>query len=226
MNTIEKRENKIKTELDNAEQEKNKAQQLQTEFQNKNQVFDRMKEEMFNKLNEEVQQEKKKMIENARSDTQNLKLKLKKAMEEEQEKIRKNISDVLQKEIFLATKKTLQDVASSKLEENIVKIFLKKLSNLPETELIKLKSTKENQVNIIRTAFELSSTQQTEIEQEIYRVAGKKIQVRFEIKPELISGIELFASGFKLSWNISDYIKSFEQHIRSVTEENKINEKE
>lgn len=37
--------------------------------------------------------------------------------------------------------------------------------------------------------------------------------VRFETAPDLISGIELIATGQKIAWNIADYLVSLEKSV-------------
>ncbi len=42
----------------------------------------------------------------------------------------------------------------------------------------------------------------------------------FKTTPELIAGIELSTNGYKLSWSISEYIKSLEKNISKDVENN------
>ncbi|MDE2365795.1 MAG: F0F1 ATP synthase subunit B, partial [Betaproteobacteria bacterium] len=39
------------------------------------------------------------------------------------------------------------------------------------------------------------------------------VPVRFAVKPDLIAGIELMVNGYKLAWNIADYLASLEKDI-------------
>ena len=40
---------------------------------------------------------------------------------------------------------------------------------------------------------------------------GAKLPIRFETTPDVIGGIELSANGWKIAWNISDFLASLQQ---------------
>jgi F-type H+-transporting ATPase subunit b len=45
------------------------------------------------------------------------------------------------------------------------------------------------------------------------------VQTHFSTSPELISGIELSANGYKVAWSISAYLHSIEHEIsKSITQ--------
>jgi F-type H+-transporting ATPase subunit b len=56
-------------------------------------------------------------------------------------------------------------------------------------------------------------SQQEEIEKSVKELFGNSIGLTFKTNPEMISGIELQANGYKLSWSISEYLSSVEKNI-------------
>jgi F-type H+-transporting ATPase subunit b len=71
----------------------------------------------------------------------------------------------------------------------------------------------------IRSAFELPEKQQTEIKKSVTELLGKATQFQFKTAPELVSGIELTAKGYKLAWSISGYLTSLEKTIAETKKE-------
>jgi F-type H+-transporting ATPase subunit b len=66
---------------------------------------------------------------------------------------------------------------------------------------------------VIRSAFDLPAKQQNSIKAAINEILETRIPVRFEARPDLISGIELIASGHKVTWDIAGYLASLEEEI-------------
>ncbi len=62
---------------------------------------------------------------------------------------------------------------------------------------------------IVRSAFDLPIEQQTAINETF----SAEIDLKFETTPDLVSGIELTASGNKIAWSISDYLTSLEKGV-------------
>jgi F-type H+-transporting ATPase subunit b len=72
---------------------------------------------------------------------------------------------------------------------------------------------------LVRSAFELPSQQRTALQQALNETFSAEIQVRFETAPEVISGIELTANGWKVAWSIADYLASLEKSVGELLEE-------
>ncbi len=51
------------------------------------------------------------------------------------------------------------------------------------------------------------------------KASRAEVRVRFEIAPELVSGVELRANGQKLAWSIADYLASMEKKVGELLNE-------
>lgn len=223
LNAIDERENKILSQLKDAEAKKAEASKERDDFEQKNREFDTQKEEMMQKLVSEINSERIKLMAEARRKADALKVKLEEALTEEQEHRRQEISKKAVEEVFAITRKTLADISSASLEEQAVRTFLERMETLPGEEKAQFFSTLKSRTGPIRvqSAFKLSTKQQKDIKKSVSGVLGKVPQLEFSIKPELIGGIELITNGYKLSWSISDYLDSLkksidEHHIEDV----------
>lgn len=69
---------------------------------------------------------------------------------------------------------------------------------------------------LVRSAFEFPATQQEAIAAAIRQILGGETALRFQLEPDLISGIELVAGGYKVAWSIAGYLASLEEEVGSL----------
>jgi F-type H+-transporting ATPase subunit b len=65
----------------------------------------------------------------------------------------------------------------------------------------------------IRSAFELSSSQQETIQQQFNTLFTKAAPIKFHVDSALVNGIELSINGWKLAWSITEYLNSLEKSV-------------
>ncbi len=127
--------------------------------------------------------------------------------------------------MFAIARKTLEDIASASLEEQSVNVFIKRLEELKTEEKKKFIEAfaSGSKPVLVRSTFELPHKQQTAITQSVKEILGTKTHLEFSTVPELISGIELTANGYKLAWSISEYLSSLEKNIsKTIKEKTKV----
>lgn len=222
LDAIDKREKKIATQLQDADAKKEEATQEREEFNQKNVAFDQKKEALMNQAIEEANEKRQQLLEDARNAVTILETKLQKSLEEKQVSLNREISEKIQQQVFSIARKTLADIASTNLEKQAVTIFIKHLNELEESEKEKFISAFKSGPNsiIIQTAFDLPEQLQVKIQKQVTEILGSDAQFQFKTAPKLISGIELSANGYSLSWNISKYITSVENTFSITVNEN------
>lgn len=120
-------------------------------------------------------------------------------------------------EVFAIARKALQDLAGSDLEVHMVEVFVNRLRSLDAAEIAQLTSTPQPSVPVlVRSAFELPPPQRALIESAVTQTLAAAAQVRFEIAPDLISGIELIVMGRKIAWSIADHMAALEKDVDSL----------
>jgi len=215
LKAIDERENKIALQLKDAKAKETEAKKEQAEFMKKNEKFDRQKKKLMDKAVAETNEEREKLLEEARNEVAVLRSKLEKSLNAMQENLEHDIAQKTQEEVFAITRKTLKDLASMSLEEQSVNIFIGRLKESKNEEKKKLTEAFKAGSNsiMVQTAFDLPSKQQTEIKSTVNEILGTKTQFQFKTVPELISGIELTSNGYKLAWSISEYLSSIQKSI-------------
>jgi len=219
LNAIDERENKIKSQLEDAKKQKAEAKAEHDEFDKKNEEFDQQKKDLTEKAVAEANKQRDELLEQARNDANALRAKQEKASQELQEDLNHKLAQRTQQEVFAVARKAIRTITSQSLEEQAVNTFIKRLKaiNKEEKDQFIAAFQSGSTAILIKSAFDLPEKQQKDIEQAVKEVLGAKSTFKFNADPALIGGIELNASGYKLSWSIAGYINEFEKSISDVT---------
>ncbi len=218
LKAIDEREKKITSQIKDANKKEAEAKKEREEFENKNVDFDKQKKALMDKAIEEVNIKREHLLDKAKKDADDLRKKLEEIVKGEQEHLGDEITRRTKTEVFSIAEKMLKELADSNLEQQIVTVFIERLKNLNEKETKKMidtfKSSKED--IIVKSAFELDKSQQTEIEKVVKKIVHATAGFQFQTAPELVSGIELNANGYKVAWSISEYLSSLKKTIEEI----------
>lgn len=219
LSAIDDREKKIAAQIAEAKAKTAEAKSEQDEFNKKNQDFDQHKKELTEKAVADANDQRNKLLDDAKTEAATLKEKLEKEAIQEQQDLHNRIAQKTEKEVFAVTRKTLADLAGLSFEEQAVNTFIKRIDDLDENarkpflEAFKL----DKGPILVQSSADLPEKQQTAIAHSITKVLGAKPKFEFKTSPDLIGGIELTAKGYKLSWSISEYLNDFEKSIAETS---------
>jgi F-type H+-transporting ATPase subunit b len=221
LNAIDAREKLIATELADAAAKKAEAQKEHEEFQHKNEELDQQRAALLSKATDEAKAEREKLLEEARKAADALSAKRQEALKNDAHNLSQAISRRTQQEVFAITRKALTDLATTSLEERVGEVFTRRLREMDgkakETLGTALKTAPEPAV--VRSAFDLPKDQRAAIQNAVNETFSVDIHLRFETKPDLVSGIELSANGQKVAWSIADYLASLEKGVGELLKE-------
>lgn len=220
LDAIDAREQKIISRLEDATAKEDDAKKAKDEFAEKNKQFDAQKKDLMAKAIAETQVQKDKLLQNAREAVDALQVKQKKSMIEMQESLEKDLAQKTRQHVFDISRKTLIDLASTTLETQAAKLFLSRIAglNAEEKQQFKTAFSSGNGPVTIQSAFELPENSKNEIENAVNETLGNKTEIEFRTAPEVISGIELTANGYKLDWSISAYLNALQNSITETLE--------
>ncbi|MDP4285226.1 MAG: F0F1 ATP synthase subunit B [Bacteroidota bacterium] len=215
LNAIDEREKKIADQLNDAEAKKAEAQKERDEFEQKNEDFDKEREARLDKVQEDAKAEKQRLFEEVRTESNTLRAKYETALKQEEQNIADTIKRKTQDEVFAIASKALSDLASASLEEQLIKMFVKRIQDLNEEEKKNFREafSNSNTTIIIKSAFELQASSKENVEKAINEITGKETNFQYQPVPELVSGIEIDAENYKLSWNIESYLEALKKNI-------------
>jgi len=221
LHAIDAREQRIAAELANAETKKAEAQKERTEFQHRNEEFDRQRNDLLSKAQDEVKTERSRLLDEARQAADALRAKRHNALQREQQSLNDEITRRTREEVFAIARKTLTDLAGTSLEARISDVFVRRLRELEgsaKESFTKAMKTSADPA-IVRSASELPAEQRAAIQQALNATLSDDIHVQFETSPDVISGIELTANGRKVAWSIADHLASLGKSVGELLRE-------
>jgi F-type H+-transporting ATPase subunit b len=221
LNALDAREKRIAAELANAEKTMAEAGQERDEFKRKNEEFDQQRAAMLSNAEDEVSAERQRLLDEARKESDTLRTKWREALRSEHQSLSEELTRRTGEEVFAIARKTLTDLATTSLEEQMTDAFIRRLHELSSTERVVLQSAFEaaSTPAIVRSTFHLPTAQRRAIEGVVKDVLAIEIQVQFETAQDLMSGIELTANGHKIAWSIGHYLASLEKSVNDLLKE-------
>ncbi len=210
LNAIDAREKRIASQVQKAQETEEVAYKERDTFQQKNKDFENQREALLSKAAQEAQAEKQAQLEAGRKEFEAMRLKQNESLKSEHSLSQREFINRAQSEVFAITRMALKDLASEDLEARLIEVFAQRLSNLPQAEKAKLTSGPA----VIRTAFPLSPAQQTTLTALLKKTSADPLEIKFEMVPNLVSGIELTADGNRISWSLGDYLGEMEETIK------------
>jgi F-type H+-transporting ATPase subunit b len=216
INAIDARERHIAAQLADADAKKAEALIEREEFKRKNEEFDRGRAALQSRTTEEATAERRRLFDAARRDADVLSTKQQDKLRSEYQRLNEEIARRTRSEVFAIARKTLADLAGASLETQMVEVFVRRLRDLDTGEKKKTALMPQTSPVLVRSAFELAPAQRSLIEDAVKETLATEIQVKFEIAPDLISGIELLVLGQKFAWSIADYLAALDKDINEL----------
>jgi len=225
---IEAREKKIAQQLESATKQQAQAAAERDEFQRRSTALEQDRETILRAATEAAALEHDHLLEGAREEARALKKRLAEVLATEREELRRRLRSQTQAEVFALTRRVLQDLSGVDIQERMVEVFLAHLRALSVEQrqqvvrpLVAIPRPSRGLTTIVRSAFDLSATQQTAIQSAVTDTLGASCTVDFETSPELICGVELSVNGVKLAWSVPDYLASVSQSLLALIEPEK-----
>ncbi len=220
LDAIEEREKRIASQLQDAEKKKAEALKEQTDFQHRNEEFDRQRVGLLSEATQAAKTERDKLVDASRKDADELRSKLQKGVRDEFDRLNRKIGTLARQEVFAIARKTLSDLAGVSLEERMTETFIQRLKTMDDKQRGNLKTNlpASSKIALIRSAFDLTPQQRQAVEDVVKPFLNLGTEFTYETKPELISGIELAVNGQKIAWSIKEYLTSLTNSVAAVLE--------
>jgi F-type H+-transporting ATPase subunit b len=218
--TMDKREQKIAARLQEAEEKRSEAEQQVERYRRQRRELEEQRDEQLAQIRQEVETRRKELLDEAHQEVQEKKQDWQAALRREQDAFLRDLCQHVGREAGEITRRALQDLADVQVERRMVDLFVARIRELEPGKKAEISASiqKSDGEVVIRSAFELpTEVQQTLIEAvQAHLLDGSNLRARFEIAPDLISGVELGADGHQVAWTIRDYLDHLEEQIRQT----------
>lgn len=215
---IDARENFIAKQLKDADNLKQNADRELKIYRDKNEELEQNKKAWLEKAQEEARDKKEQMIQEAKEEVDALRKRIRTKINQDQNTFEQELKQAITKEIFTITRKAVNDLANENLEEQIIQVFIDKLKQMPDTEGTKWMDIlqKLSQEVVVFSSFEIPNEWKSRIESALNEHVYNTLRVQYQIKKDLICGIELDVGDYKISWDLNTYLESLEKSTEQV----------
>ncbi len=221
LKAVDAREQRIAAELKDAETKKSEAQNEREEFEHKNEAFDQQRAELLTKATDEIATQGREMLKKAREKADNWAAKRQEALRTQADGLSRAIEGSARNEVLAITRKALHELATTDLESSIAEIFMQRLRALDANAKADLVAALKvaSPAPTVSSALTLSKQQRDAIQAMLEGSFSLAMPLMFEVRPDLICGIELSANGLLVSWNVNGYLLSLKKEIERIASE-------
>lgn len=231
---MDQREKNIQEGFDKAKQLEKEAQQALEHHRASSKALEETRIAKLEEAEKEAKERRKVLVKEARQEVDTLKANWQITLDKQKASFFERFQRQAARLIFDTVKKTLSLLADTDAQGQAVKHFLTRFQDLNKDQL---PDTLESPPQV-SSGFELSERQKKSIQQAVsQKLSGVhqpdmeqpdveqsdaqqpySQQIEFNIQPELIFGIALFAGDKKITWHAQDYLKSLEEDLNQAIE--------
>lgn len=218
LNAIDAREQRIASQLEYATQMKTEAENARMDYEQKIAGFEQQRLMQMNEAAQQAESERQQLIEKARRETAELKQQWLDALSGEQNSLNQQLSQRIEQEVFKIARKTLHDLSSTELEQQITTVFIQRLQTQAKQLATQLNQSPSGEPcrAIIRSQFTLTTDQQSAIDNALNDIIQQPLTVQFQSNSSTCFGIECVIGSFKIAWNIDDYLERMQASFNTL----------
>ncbi|PQJ35220.1 hypothetical protein BSZ35_12000 [Salinibacter sp. 10B] len=216
VNAMAEREQRIADRFEEAREKRETAEAEARNYRQKLEALAEAREEKIEEAEEAAHERRREMIEDARTEVDQLEAQWKNALRRERETFLKELADRVSRETITIARRALRDLAHADLEQQVVRVFLKRLNSLGDDRRRTLTDAVQSDKEIsVHTAFELDETDRQRLTETLQAVTENEVTPEFSRDAEIGFGIEVRAGGHKIAWSLQSYFAEMSDRIRT-----------
>lgn len=212
---VQERDKKVREELESAARQQEEARLEQKTLTQEKETFHRERNTLFKNAIAEAEQEKEKLLNDARKEYTSLREALHTHVEEDKNRLFSELRGSIEDEAFGLARTALQNLSSASLEGQMVVRFAEKACQMDKKakEQLLFDLARSSYAVTFKTAFELPSESRHRLETAFRELFGHPIACAYEQDPSLIGGIEMITSGHTVSWSLASSLFSIREAV-------------
>ena len=221
INAMQERENKIAAEHEKALSIQEQAESEAANYKQKTEELAHTKEELLADAGKEVQHWRKEHLTRARAEIDEQKAEWYRAFIRERHSFLREARLRMAEHIHLMSRRILKELANADLEQQTIEVFLNQIGQIDLQQKNKITSLIQSTQHrvLVESAFTLTKNDQNKIIKFVHEFLDTAVEIDFQMKPELICGIELHVAGYKIAWNIHEPLEELEEEfVKSLDE--------
>jgi F-type H+-transporting ATPase subunit b len=218
---MEGRKQKIEGQHQEAQQNRREAEEEAESLRRQKQELEDQRKEILSHAEEEAEDRRSQMIEKARREVEEQRRHWQESLRQDQASLIKDLRQMAGRQVFMISRKMMNDLADADFEERLVAVFLKRIQAMEgeeKGEMAKAVRGSDGAVTV-NSAFEPSSQSKQRLTRVIHEEIAKEAEVRYETSEDIGLGIEIRSIGRKVSWSSKDYLEDLEKEVTEVLEQ-------
>ena len=216
---IAKREKHIADEVQNAENLAADAEKKLEDLNKRYLDIDNERTHILNEARDEADKLRKQLEHEAQAEILEKKLIWQQELDREKALLTNEFRQAVAENFLEFSRKAFKNMADQKLEESMIRVFKRKLEELPRKDKKMLVSDAQESSVQISTSEELTPEIQAKLKQALIDALElENPQVEFTENPHLLCGIEVSVDGNVVSWNLDDYLNTFTTKMNDALE--------
>jgi F-type H+-transporting ATPase subunit b len=206
------RQRGIDQELAEAARIRREAETEGERLRREHERFEARRDELSRELREQVDEARRAQLAQVRAEVDELQARWRAAVVEERDGFLLELRQRTGQQIVDTVRRALRDLASSSLEAQVIDRFIDRLDALDDQQrrtLVEAGEANGHRLHV-RTAFEVPDPHRQRLSAAIAERIGPGHDVRFEVVPTLLGGVELRAGGQALAWTFEEYLDQLE----------------
>ncbi len=219
LKVIADRKTEIRDTFSNAETLRREAQTLREQYENRQAEWNREKEVVRNRMVEEVNAEKTRLLAALQNSLEQEREKARALEERRRTELTQQAEDAAIAQGGRFAARLLTRLASVELEAKLVEVMLEDLCSIPDErrQAIRTACATADVPAIITSAHVLTEPQRKSVLEAVQSLLGRPISCEWREDPDLIAGIRLSLGPWMLGANLLDELKAFAETAQSAS---------
>jgi len=205
-----RRENRIKSRLDDAAQEREKAEAKQRELDEKLRELEDQREQKLREAREEADELKHKLEHEARKEVDRKREAWLAEMREDRQDFVTQLREAMSEGFRDLADDALRKLADSSLTERMAAAFLERLHDLSADDAERVKEAARDEGSVkIESGQPLDADTRRKLTRAIHDMITEKVDVTYEGDVPGLVGIRLRAGSATIEWSVDEYLDRF-----------------
>lgn len=206
---MEKREKNMADALERAKNAEKEASQRSLELEKEKQSLMHSKERLLSEAQTEVNAWRESTLKASKEEIEALRKSWMDRLNAGQQDFLNTLKRRIVEQTMRISEKALNDLANERLEEQIIKVFLEKVSR--KKNEFRQKDLK--QAISVQSGLAIKEDQVQGIREHLSQLFPTTAPIEFHVSPDLGMGIQVMAGDWKVAWNLTEYLEDLEKKI-------------
>lgn len=215
---MDERESAIASSWKEAEESRRKAEEKAAEYRERSQEISDAREQALARAREEARELRQDLLEKARQEIDRLRREWQKGLESEEESFLAELGRRAAHEVCAISRRVLSDMANAAIERRLVERFVEQLEGLDGEDRQRFLEG-DGRSMTVRSTFSIEDDLRDRVVSALRRTLAEDLEVTFETSSDLLCGVEVTTGGYRIAWDVGDYLDRLEERVSAALRE-------